>query len=113
MSTQPDTEALPPSELLYQLLASYEMYVSPSWLILNTLFRSIDSSFTCAVSVATSLHPSPTHHQLDILFQEDFGKTVDVLFKRFEYVPVAAASLAQVFRATTHQEQEVAVKVYS
>lgn len=55
--------------------------------------------------------PPTPHRQLDILFLEDFGKTVDALFKRFNCVPVAAASLAQVFRATTHQEQEVAVKV--
>ena len=49
--------------------------------------------------------------QLDILFMEDFGKTPDQLFKSFSPEPVAAASLAQVFKATTHDNKEVAVKV--
>ena len=42
---------------------------------------------------------------------EDLGNTPDQLFKSFSPEPVAAASLAQVFKATTHDNKEVAVKV--
>ena len=50
-------------------------------------------------------------NQLDTLFLEDFGKTPEQLFQSFDIIPVAAASLAQVFKATTQNNQEVAVKV--
>ncbi len=46
----------------------------------------------------------------DIL-RADLGRRPEQLFSRFdEDAPVAAASLAQVFRATTHDGRVVAVK---
>lgn len=45
------------------------------------------------------------------MFYQEFGQSPLELFSEFNYEPIAAASLAQVYRATTKHGVEVAVKV--
>ncbi|KAH8372437.1 hypothetical protein KR093_011597, partial [Drosophila rubida] len=45
------------------------------------------------------------------VFRKDFGQLPEEIYKEFDYNPVAAASLAQVFKARLHNGEKVAVKV--
>ena len=47
---------------------------------------------------------------MDLLFIEDFGQLPSQLFASLNPEPVAAASLAQVFKAVTKDNREVAIK---
>jgi ubiquinone biosynthesis protein len=55
--------------------------------------------------------PPFPREQVDRVFQQELGATPDRLFDRFDYEPVASASIGQVHRATLKDGVAVAVKV--
>lgn len=55
--------------------------------------------------------PAFSYEQLEVIVEQDLGKTVHELYQSFDPVPLAAASLGQVHKAQLHSGPEVVVKV--
>lgn len=55
--------------------------------------------------------PAFTYEQVVAIVEADLGKPMNKLFRHFDPVPIAAASLGQVHKAQLHSGEEVVVKV--
>ncbi len=55
--------------------------------------------------------PAFGYEQVERIIQQDFGKTIPQLYRNFDPIPLAAASLGQVHRAQLHSGEEVVVKI--
>ena len=55
--------------------------------------------------------PAFSYEQVEVIIKQDLGKSVTELFRSFEPIPLAAASLGQVHKAQLHSGEEVVVKV--
>ena len=87
---------------LGQLLSTRRDLVTPE--IIAQLVHLQDRVKPFDVSVAKAQIEKPTS-------QGGLGQSIDALFSRFDDVPLAAASIAQVHTARTHDGREVVVKI--
>lgn len=55
--------------------------------------------------------PAFSYEQARTIIEQDLGKPIQVLYRNFDPIPIAAASLGQVHRAQLHTGEEVVVKV--
>ena len=55
--------------------------------------------------------PAFSYEQVEEIIEADLGKLIPELYKTFDPIPLAAASLGQVHRAQLHSGEEVVVKV--
>lgn len=55
--------------------------------------------------------PAFSYEQAEAIIEQDFGRKVEELYRSFDPVPIAAASLGQVHKAQLHSGEEVVVKV--
>jgi predicted unusual protein kinase regulating ubiquinone biosynthesis (AarF/ABC1/UbiB family) len=79
--------------------------------LLSTRFDLLPPAYTTALSrLQDSVEPFPTD-EVRALIEAELGAEVKNVYAEFDDVPVAAASLGQVHRATLRNGREVAVKV--
>ncbi|PSB16111.1 AarF/ABC1/UbiB kinase family protein [Phormidesmis priestleyi ULC007] len=55
--------------------------------------------------------PAFSYEQVESIIEQDLGKSIEELFRSFDPIPLAAASLGQVHRAQLHSGEEVVVKI--
>ena len=55
--------------------------------------------------------PAFSYEQVEFSIEQDLGKSIEELFRSFDPIPLAAASLGQVHRAQLHSGEEVVVKI--
>lgn len=55
--------------------------------------------------------PAFSYEQAKAIIEQDLGKSIQALYRNFDPIPIAAASLGQVHRAQLHSGEEVVVKV--
>ncbi|MBW3585454.1 MAG: AarF/ABC1/UbiB kinase family protein [Cyanobacteria bacterium 0813] len=89
--------------------------LGPTFIKVGQLFSTradlFPTEFVEELSKLQDRVPAFSYEQLEVIVEQDLGKTVQELYHSFDPVPLAAASLGQVHKAQLHSGQEVVVKV--
>ncbi|WP_293135201.1 AarF/ABC1/UbiB kinase family protein [Microcoleus sp. bin38.metabat.b11b12b14.051] len=89
--------------------------LGPTFIKVGQLFSTradlFPAEFVEELSKLQDKVPAFSYEQLEVIVEQDLGKTVGELYRSFDPVPLAAASLGQVHKAQLHSGHEVVVKV--
>ncbi len=89
--------------------------LGPTFIKVGQLFSTradlFPAEFVEELSKLQDKVPAFSYEQLEVIVKQDLGKTVEELYRSFDPVPLAAASLGQVHKAQLHSGPEVVVKV--
>ncbi|MBO0352105.1 AarF/ABC1/UbiB kinase family protein [Phormidium pseudopriestleyi FRX01] len=89
--------------------------LGPTFIKLGQLFSTrsdlFPSEYVEELAKLQDRVPAFSYEQAQAIIEEDFGRKVEELFRSFDPVPIAAASLGQVHKAQLHSGEEIVVKV--
>lgn len=78
---------------------------------LSTLHHAIPHEYLQTLKVLQDHAPTMDYTIVQRIIEEDLGAKPEQLFREFDKIPLAAASLAQVHHAVAHDGRELAVKI--
>ena len=79
--------------------------------LLSTLSHILPEQYTRALESLQDDAPTSPFEETKALIEKELNGTIDTLFESFETVPIASASIGQVYRAILNSGEHVAVKV--
>ena len=89
--------------------------LGPTFIKVGQLFSTradlFPSEYVEELSKLQDRVPAFSYEQVEAIIQQDLGKTIPELYRSFDPIPLAAASLGQVHKAQLHSGVEVVVKV--
>lgn len=89
--------------------------LGPTFIKVGQLFSTradlFPSEYVEELSKLQDRVPAFSYEQSEALIEQDLGKKVPELYRSFDPIPLAAASLGQVHKAQLHSGEEVVVKV--
>lgn len=89
--------------------------LGPTFIKVGQLFSTradlFPSEYVEELSKLQDRVPAFSYEQVETIIEQDLGKTIPQLYRSFDPIPLAAASLGQVHKATLNSGEEVVVKV--